>query len=180
MTYQCTNSNGYDVFSGKPRRRKYKQSINNSEYDLSPLCDADVTDSERNQKYLFHIPSSINILSNSMEIINKITDETQKQKIIAIVSTFEEIVVSLKSKLEEMNLSLPPLYFSLNEEDNSILIEWIFYNFRIGISVEKDTTKSFWYLVSREVVDKNLSGDLKEYNLFDLILSLFQYVLNNM
>ena len=42
---------------------------------------------------------------------------------------------------------LPSLH-AVNVEDGSTLIEWIFDDFRIGFSVEKESDESSWYLVA--------------------------------
>jgi len=180
MSYNCVYNNQYDIFSNGSRKRKYKPTIDFNEHDISPLFDADKINIDHKPKYLYDVPSNIDILSNSMDVIDKIVDNKQKNKVIMIISTFEEIVVSLKSVLEDMSLSLPPLVFAIDEEDNSILIEWIFTLFRIGFSVEKETTESFWYLVSSDDKRGYKTGEIREYDLFDVVLKLFEFVLNQL
>ena len=35
-------------------------------------------------------------------------------------------------------------------EDGSILLEWLFKDWRIGISIEKNRAESSWYIVARK------------------------------
>lgn len=69
-------------------------------------------------------------------------------------------------KDREMNLddlikngTLPKIHVT-EEEDNSILIEWIFPGgARIGLNIEKDKRESGWNVVSKQII---ASGPLYE------------------
>jgi len=45
------------------------------------------------------------------------------------------------------------------EEDGSIVVEWIFPDMRIGLNIEKDKNESGWHVVSKQIT---ASGPLYE------------------
>ena len=59
--------------------------------------------------------------------------------------------------MEELNINnliqkgiLPQIY-AHKEEDDSIVVEWIFPDFRIGLNIEKDKKESGWHVVSKQI-----------------------------
>ncbi len=82
------------------------------------------------------------------------------------------------SNLENQNYNISPLpsLHAFNAADESITIEWIFEEFRIGFTIEFDPEESGWYLISSENFGAiTASGNLAEINLELIIewLSLF-------
>ena len=67
--------------------------------------------------------------------------------------------------MEELKISdlirvgvLPQIY-AHKEEDESIIVEWIFSGFRFGLNIEKDKKESGWHVVSKQIT---ASGPLNE------------------
>ena len=59
--------------------------------------------------------------------------------------------------MEELNINnliqkgiLPKIY-AHKEEDDSIVVEWIFPDFRFGLNIEKDKKESGWHVVSKQI-----------------------------
>lgn len=75
---------------------------------------------------------------------------------------------------------LPSLH-AVNVEDGSTLIEWIFDDFRIGFSVEKERDESSWYLVSsKKITEMNAYGYISSGNEFEkLIMWLLYFVITH-
>jgi hypothetical protein len=76
---------------------------------------------------------------------------------LEIIATVNEESVAAQSKefidrfirlLRETSLSnLPPLR-GFRREDNSLALEWIFKDFRVGLSFDLDVQESSWFFVS--------------------------------
>ena len=54
---------------------------------------------------------------------------------------------------------LPEIHAHKEEEDGSIIVEWIFPGFRFGLNIEKDKKESGWHVVSKQIT---ASGPLYE------------------
>lgn len=73
-----------------------------------------------------------------------------------------------------------PRLDAANLEDGSLLIEWIFDDFRIGFSIEPDPRESGWYLVTKENLGGiNATGHFSNHQLELQIFWLFTFVLSN-
>ena len=73
---------------------------------------------------------------------------------------------------------LPQLH-AFAVQDGSILIEWIFDDFRVGFSIEPILSESSWYLVSNaKLRDINVAGDISqdEFETQNLILKILTFV----
>jgi hypothetical protein len=74
---------------------------------------------------------------------------------------------------------LPPIR-TVELDDGSLLIEWIFDHFRFGFNIEVDSDQSGYFLVSdRSTGEIRSSGFLRGLNLEALIRSLLILVLNS-
>ena len=75
-----------------------------------------------------------------------------------------------------------PNLLAFDVEDGSILIEWIFDDFRVGFGIEPTLSESSWYLVSNiRLGDINLAGEMpkNELETQDLMLHLVNFVVSN-
>jgi hypothetical protein len=83
-----------------------------------------------------------------------------------------------RSKIESAG-HLPPLIMR-TMEDESVLIEWIFPDFRIGFSIEPKEKESSWYLVSNKKFNEvSFSGLLEFSQLSFLIIDLLEFAMTN-
>ena len=76
---------------------------------------------------------------------------------------------------------LPHLH-AFDVQDGSILIEWIFDDFRLGFSIEPVPTESSWYLVSNAKLGYiGTSGDISqdESETQNLMLELLTFVISH-
>jgi hypothetical protein len=120
----------------------------------------------------------LNILTNASDTIRRITDPEKQRDVLNFLLSIQNALLINRFTLDKIG-SLPPLRISLNEDD-SVLIEWIFRDFRIGFSIEKDRTQSNWYLVSNKNLNQvDLSGLLSSQDIGELLTSLIAFVLSN-
>lgn len=72
-----------------------------------------------------------------------------------LVKEAQEILEELKNRLSKVEINGNLAFIDVFEsDDESILIEWIFDKYRIGINIEPDKEESGWFLVS----DKSAGG----------------------
>ena len=75
--------------------------------------------------------------------------------------------------------ALPPIR-AFTAEDGSLLIEWIFDDFRVGFSLEQNQEDSGWFLVSKpEKGGIAASGSLVKAKARNIISWLVNFVINN-
>jgi hypothetical protein len=97
-----------------------------------------------------------------------------------LLQTIQEIIDSLEQVGVGLGF-LPPLQ-AFNVDDGSVLIEWIFKDFRMGFTVEPNPEDSGWYLVSnRNLGEIGASGytsnvDTKKLILWLLIFQILKLV----
>ena len=78
------------------------------------------------------------------------------------------------------DLSYLPELRAFNVDDGSILIEWIFDDFRVGFSIGPDMQESSWYLVSsKNLGEISASGYIPKTDIKDLILWLINFVISH-
>ncbi len=109
------------------------------------------------------------------QIIPKIDDDKIREQVENI-----GIILSRLLELAQKNkgdLPIPPLYASITEE-NSVLIEWIFPDFRIGFNIESNPDESGMYIVAGDRLDDSV-GSKKLGDIKDDLSNVVTYVLSN-
>lgn len=97
-----------------------------------------------------------------MELDNRCTDPEMIKRVESVFNCFNNVISSKK-----INKDLPFLWAYDDEANNdgSVFIEWVFDEFRFGISLEADPRKSFWHMVSKSKFDNmSLSNNFDENN----------------
>jgi hypothetical protein len=117
------------------------------------------------------VDSSINdIIKEAVANLEQIENAEMKELILMIFGK-----LSMKIRLSELTSKthyLPPIRL-FKMEDESILIEWMFHNFRIGFSVEEDINESSWYFISnKNMEDQGQAGFVREVDI-DILLDKF-------
>ena len=80
---------------------------------------------------------------------------------------------SLTFQSRGVDLDRLPQLHAFAVQDGSLLIEWIFDDFRVGFSIEPIPSDSSWYLVSNEKLgDINVAGHISEHESETQILML--------
>jgi len=89
--------------------------------------------------------------------IGRFTDKAMAAQAIKILDEVERVLSDTVIK------QFPPIY-SFENDDNSLLIEWMSAHWRIGFSIERDHKESGWYLVSDEYY-----GNVRAYGNFESV-----------
>jgi len=106
------------------------------------------------------------------EIANRCVAE-QTEKLLSILGQMMEAIKKERPQLSD----IPPLHAHI-DEDGSVLIEWIFPDFRAGFNIEPNSEDSGWYLVSNKKISEiAMSGALA--NIYERIALLLNFILAN-
>jgi len=147
-----------------------------------------------------HLSNTDYIWSTESSVSNKCTEPPSEQSISNIVLRLKQIIPQiddsgLKHQVEHIkyiiscaleitqqlkgNIPIPPLHVS--KEENSVLIEWIFPDFRVTFNIETNPENSGIHIISGKGLDEFIySESLKNIqDIRDRIIYLFQYILAN-
>lgn len=121
-----------------------------------------------------------NLFSQPIEMLSRVQRADIRQlamKVIFKIAASLETSILFKSKLRFGTLT--PLHIT-QDDDGSILVEWAFPHYRIGFSIESDTTKSGWYLITdKHFGETSASGRLNQGSDDIIIRWITQFVLAN-
>lgn len=128
--------------------------------------------------FYFEVPESTSLIKSAWDSIQKTPNEEIAERAKKLLTIIQEMI----SSFQEVGFDLcylPPLR-AFNVEDGSVLIEWIFTDFRIGFTVEIDPEESGWYMVSNKKLGEiSASGYISNINVEKLILWHLNFILSN-
>ena len=116
------------------------------------------------------------IINEAFLSLKNYDNEIQKKQAAKILSLIGVTINQMELR-EDIFLSVPEI--KLFNDDGSLLLEWIFPEYRIGFCIDDDENKSSWYLVSKET-----NGGINTFGLLRLInknilVWLFMYIIIN-
>lgn len=126
------------------------------------------------------LPTSIDLFSQSKLNLNKIDDERTKKNVILILYQIIRSIIK-KDEMDTIHAVLSKLELSYLE-DKSVIIEWIFCNFRAGFTIEPNLNDSATYIVvdNRENrLFQSASQLMDESNYEQLIDEVIDFVTRN-
>lgn len=123
-------------------------------------------------------PSENRLVKSALQTLR----ETPNKKIVDESRNLLLLLQKIVFSLQHLNFDLvylPPLT-AVNVEDNSVLIEWTFRDFRIGFTIEANKENSGWYLVSNRKLGEILaSGSIANIDLEKHLLWLLNFVFSH-
>ncbi len=143
----------------------YTQQITNETFGEKPFLN-------------FFSPAESRLIRPALETLktaknNEVSNEAEKFLLLIkeTVSSFQQMSFDLTF--------LPPIR-AFENDDGSILIEWVFKNYRIGFGIEVNPSDSGWYLVAkRELGEISASGYTSNTNTRNTILWLLNFVISH-
>ena len=141
---------------------------------------------DRDETYSGHLdlrlpPLSVqNLITPAWNAVGQVEDQKVADEARNILLIIEKTILIAQSKGIDLG-HLPQLH-AFDVQDGSILIEWIFDDFRIGFSIEPIPDESSWYLVSNAKlgdisVARNISQDA--FDTHNLTLKLLAFVISH-
>ncbi|MGD1007432.1 MAG: hypothetical protein ABR980_09410 [Ignavibacteriaceae bacterium] len=133
---------------------------------------------ESTDKLWFISPSNVDVFQQYTNL-NEINNTSVKKQVESFLNRFQSILSYNKGYLTDLG-KLPPLKIVPNVHDESVLVEWIFKNFRIGFSFEKNESDSSWYIVAQnEINTSNSFGKINNEKIDGLLNSFLIFVIGN-
>lgn len=146
-----------------------------SERDLS-FSSSDMTSDIEGQADTFRLRGESNPVKQARNIIPQIDNADVSKQVERLLSFIDKIVKIAEQ--EEVDLSHIPSLHAYIEEDGSVLLEWVFPDFRIGFNIESNPDNSGWHLVSnKKLGDITASGQLA--NMGEITILLLDFILSN-
>jgi hypothetical protein len=110
------------------------------------------------------------------KVIPQIQNTSVLEQVDTLLSTLRNILTAIQRVRGDLD-HIPPLRASLAEGD-SVLIEWVFPDFRVGFNIEPNPENSGWHLVSNKNLDElTMSGRLRDVQ--EVVASLVDFILAN-
>ena len=125
-------------------------------------------------------PLPLPLLRPAWKVVRQIKDENIADEARSILSIIEETILTFQSRGVDFG-HLPDLR-AFDVQDGSMLIEWIFDDFRVGFSIEPASDESSWYLVSNSKLGEiSASGYVSQGDPenISLILWLLNFVISH-
>ena len=124
----------------------------------------------------FQFDDDINPTKKAAGIIPHIEDPAVAQQVVVLLSSIYAMTNLMRQRGYEF-FNLPQLHAS-KDEDGSVIIQWIFPDFRIGFNLESNPSESGWHLIS----SSNLNGVTWSSQLTDVqkaVSTVLEFVISN-
>jgi hypothetical protein len=116
------------------------------------------------------------LLREAREVISRVENASLAKQTEKLLSILGQMMQAIKKERPELS-DIPRLHAHI-DEDESVLIEWIFPDFRVGFNIEPDPEDSGWHLVSNKKVGEiTASGQLT--NTGEIVAALLDFILLN-
>jgi len=135
-----------------------------------------VTSDIEDQADSFRLCGESNPVKQARKIIPQIENPCVAKQLDSLLLIVDKIVSTLMKFEEDLKL-IPPLQPHV-EEDGSVLLQWVFPDFRIGFNIEPNPTDSGWHLVAnKRLGDITASGQLT--NMREITIILIDFIRSN-
>jgi hypothetical protein len=115
-------------------------------------------------------------VKQARKIIPQIENPCVAKQLDNLLSFVNKIVSTLMKSEEDLKL-IPPIHPHV-EEDGSVLLQWIFPDFRVGFNIEPNPNDSGWHLVAnKRLGDITASGQLT--NMGEITIILLDFIRSN-
>jgi len=136
----------------------------------------DLTKSAKEQANVYGLRGESNPTRQARDIFSQIQNPSVAEQLSKLLSTIYILFRATPREAREMS-SIPPLRAHV-DEDGSVLLEWIFSDFRVGFNIEPNPDDSGWHLVSDKTHNVyTASGQLGDMN--EVITFLLNLIFSN-
>ncbi|MEW5870994.1 MAG: hypothetical protein AB1894_17100 [Chloroflexota bacterium] len=146
LVYITTNIESFQRFHDYPR--KYITRLDR----LIPTSTSGTSSFELGNYIDSIVGYSRDLTKTAREVARSLENEKQAQTAVLVLNEINEQLS------RQINISYLPNFSAIQSEDKSLLIEWIFPNLRLGLSIEPIIEDSSWFLVSNDV-----AGNINAY-----------------
>lgn len=137
----------------------------------------DLTTSIEGQADTFRLRGESNPTRQARDIVSQIQNPNVAEQLDKLLSLID-IIFYYVAQQRGVDLScIPPLHAHV-DEDGSVLLEWIFPDFRIGFNIEPNPDDSGYHMVSnKKLGERTESGQLA--NMGEIITFLLKFIFTN-
>jgi len=112
------------------------------------------------------------------DTVSQIKNSDVTKQLDKLLSSIDKIFNDAPQRGVDLSC-IPPLHAHI-DEDGSVLLEWIFSDFRIGFNIEPNPDDSGWHLVSNKTLNEyTASGQLADTNMNEIIIRLLNFIHSN-
>ena len=131
------------------------------------------------RRFYKYYSKELNIIVLSLNTITKTKNKEVAKETQKLLFIIQKTIFLFKHAGFDLS-NVPPLH-TINVDDGSVLIEWIFNDFRIGFSIEPNKEDSSWYLVSNKKLGEiNISGYISTNIDIEMLISkLINFIISN-
>lgn len=102
-----------------------------------------------------------NPLGGVKEVLPQIENPSVAEQTESLLSAIQWMIQQMSTRREGLN-DIPPLHAHI-DADGSVLLQWIFPDFRVGFNIERVPENSGWHLVmNKKAGDFTASGSLTD------------------
>jgi len=121
-------------------------------------------------------PLAYSLIRPAWNVIRQTRNQTVAEESRKILLVIQETIIDLQHL--NFDLGYLPQLHAFNVDDDSVLIEWIFDDFRIGFSIESESKDSSWYLVSNaNSGEMAASGYISRIDIKTMALWLINFII---
>ncbi len=126
------------------------------------------------------VPGEMSLVKSAWNTLQQTRNQDVAERGRALLSLLLDMISSFQHFGFDMDYL--PQVRAFNVDDGSVLLEWIFTDFRIGFNIEPNPEESSWYLVSnKKLGEVGASGFMPrtEIEVKKCIVWLLSFVLSN-
>lgn len=136
----------------------------------------DTTEGTADGVSIFALSGEANPVQQAGAIVSHIENPSAARQVSRLLSTIQKLIRLVQEQGVYVD-QIPPLHAS-KTDDGSVVLEWIFPEFRVGFNIEPSAQDSGWHLVSsKKLGDIAVSGPLS--SLETTVAMLLEYILKN-
>ena len=165
--------------TSRVRQKTLKARLELSEEHI-PSSDKSVVETRVgvSKKYFALLPEYSNLFGKAWQIGTKAKNQNVARQTRLILLSIQEIINSFGQLGFDLGSITPIKAYEC--EDESVLMEWIYTNFRVGFAIEPDQAESGWYLVSNQALgEKSAYGNLLDSNMDKNLLWLLNFIIEH-
>jgi hypothetical protein len=128
-------------------------------------------------EYFYKMPNNLNIFGQIEPYVANIEKPNIRSFLIDFMQVFQDVLKNIMGN-KQLSNSLPSM--KMQEDEDSVFLEWIFKDLRVGFSFENDLEESSWYMITNKNLEEfSISGKLYTKDIYFTITRILNYVLEN-
>ena len=137
----------------------------------------DFTTSAEEHTNAFRLRGESNPTRQARDILLKIENPSVAEQLGKLLLIIDKTLDIVRQRADDS--SRIPLLRPHIDEDGSILLEWVFSDFRIGFNIEPNPEDSGWHLVSNKRLSESIESKQLINNMNELVFKSIDFIIKN-